>query len=513
MPALPPEDVLAIDAIPGNVVAGFNKDHQRFLFLRLADRRAAKRWLAALVPQLATTREVLAYNDLFRLLRKRHGADPQGFVATWIHVAFSHAGLRKLTSVAEAKRFADRPFAEGPARRAVLLGDPANPTTPGHPVHWAFGGPDTDADVLVIVASDDREECDAAADRIIDDLIVGHRRAADVVHDQRGDTLGGDLRGHEHFGFRDGISQPGVRGRLSEAAGNWLTPRGVSSSAPDAPAYAKPGQPLVWPGQFVLGYRRQRRDDPQRPAPARRTAPAWARDGSFVVVRKLAQDVAGFWRFAFAEAGELAQQTGFRGMSAERLAALMIGRWKSGAPVALAPRHDDPALAADPSANNRFGYAADANGAICPYAAHVRRMNPRDLATAEGGAADTLTRLVLRRGIPYGPPIANPLAPTRAESRAERGLMYVSYQASIGDQFEFLSAARANRDESPEDGGPDALIGQHDGADGRRLRRIMLVGAGGRTATIELPRDWIHAAGGGYFFAPSLAALAVVLAR
>ncbi|NDP43596.1 MAG: Dyp-type peroxidase, partial [Aromatoleum sp.] len=265
-----------------------------------------------------------------------------------------------------------------------------------------------------------------------------------------------------------------------------------------------------------------------------RPAPAWTRDGAFLVVRKLEQDVPGFWRFAFAEAASLAQQPGFAGMSAERLAALMVGRWKSGAPLARTPRRDIPTLGADAMENNRFGYAAssspfsarspersgapfpeaaaDERGVACPHAAHIRKMNPRDLDTVDGGAADTLTRLLLRRGIPYGPALANPLAPTRAELRAPRGLMYLSYQASIGDQFEFLMRRWANRDDQPQGGGVDPIIGQGDDAAGKRMRRIVITGTGGRAATLELRRDWVHAAGGGYFFAPSLTALRDVLA-
>ena len=64
----------------------------------------------------------------------------------------------------------------------------------------------------------------------------------------------------------------------------------------------------------------------------------------------------------------------------ELLAAKIMGRWRSGAPLVLAPDHDDPTLGAHPSRNNDFAYNAedDARGFKCPFGSHVRRMNPRD---------------------------------------------------------------------------------------------------------------------------------------
>ena len=63
------------------------------------------------------------------------------------------------------------------------------------------------------------------------------------------------------------------------------------------------------------------------------------------------------------------------------MAAKLMGRWRSGAPLVLAPKADDPALGADRQRNNAFNYGAmDPQGYACPVGAHVRRMNPRDTA-------------------------------------------------------------------------------------------------------------------------------------
>ena len=133
------------------------------------------------------------------------------------------------------------------------------------------------------------------------------------------------------------------------------------------------------------------------------------------------------------------------------LGALLVGRWKSGAPIMRNPTADDLALAADDFANNNFGFknptsptpivpamnykrdhfptvVGDLFGLVCPHAAHIRKANPRDLPTDTGGQNDTLTRVILRRGIPFGPPVSNPFSPTKEDLANERGLMFVSYR-------------------------------------------------------------------------------------
>src|SRR5262249_1488624 len=152
-------------------------------------------------------------------------------------------------------------------------------------------------------------------------------------------------------------------------------------------------------------------------------------------------------------AKSLAQKPGFAGMTPERLGALLVGRWQSGAPVIRAPQADVPALAVNGFSNNHFLYNQDSQpvsltsldntgdtfphgksdplGAVCPNIAHIRKVNPRDLGTDTGGTNDTLTRLVLRRGVPFGTPMLDPGSPSAAELQEERGLMFLAYQSSI----------------------------------------------------------------------------------
>jgi deferrochelatase/peroxidase EfeB len=149
----------------------------------------------------------------------------------------------------------------------------------------------------------------------------------------------------------------------------------------------------------------------------------------------------------------------------------------------------------------------DLLGMVCPHAAHVRKANPRDLPTDTGGQNDTLTRLIIRRGIPFGPPMVNPLAPTSEELANERGLVFVSYQTSIKNQFEFLLNHWANVDNQPQSGGMDPLLGQRFAADGTNRRVILIPASNGALQQAEIDAPWITPTGGGYFFSPSISAI------
>jgi Dyp-type peroxidase family len=405
--------------IQGNTIPGFNKDHQHFLFFRLGSRSRTKQWLRWIAPLITSMEEVLAFVRAHRALRLRLGVKEPPMCAAWVNIAFSVRAIEALVGKADAAAFGDQSFREGLAARAGYLGDPTNRRHPGHPSRWVVGGPRREADILVIVAADDPEDLVTLVDAI-------KRRAADyglrLLFEQRGDTLPGPLRGHEHFGFKDGVSQPGVRGKVSTAPGDFITPRYLDPADPRARFFARPGQLLVWPGQFLLGEPRQHTEHLYNSVPAATNFPRWAALGSYLVCRRLRQDVPAFWKFAIGAASAL-------GMPAQKFASLLVGRWPSGAPIMRTPAADNAALADDIWANNHFifddntrpsmlrpipGYGGDAFpqatadllGAVCPHFAHIRKTNPRDSATDLGKPHDSMLRMILRRGIPFGDPIA-----------------------------------------------------------------------------------------------------------
>jgi len=516
-----PEPVLVVEEIQGDGLAGFRKDHGIYLFLLIGNVGQARRWLAWLTPQIATLRKVHRFNQLFRTMRQRSG-EP-AIDQTWINICFTASGLEALTTAEEVRAFADRPFKVGQKERSAGLGDPTDPNSLGHPDHWIVGGTRSPVDILVIVQGDDRADVDATANAVLEGPGA---RGLDLVLSQVTATRT-DLPGHEHFGFRDGISQPAVRGLMSEDdPDDFLAARILDHKDPRSSTFAAPGQPLVWPGQFIFGERIES-GDPEKPeglAPVS-LSPNWIRNGSYVVVRMLRQRVVAFWRFVSKEAAALARRQGFEDLSNVFLAAKLVGRWPSGAPLMRSPVSDDSRVAKGLEAND-FDYQdatepwqlieglrdldpslpmsmGDILGEVCPHAAHIRKVNPRDESTDLGGQAHTLSRLLIRRGMPFGEPIAEPTnAPASADDE-DRGLMFVCYQTSIERQFEFVQKTWANGLLVPKPGGQDPLIGQTVSG----TRRFELPSRTGGAALLSLDQPFVIPQGGGYFFAPSIGAL------
>ncbi|MGH3839326.1 MAG: hypothetical protein ACRDSF_27050, partial [Pseudonocardiaceae bacterium] len=209
LPGAEPEpiyDAKKRGTIQGNIIPGFNKDHQHFLFFRLGTRSRTKQWLRWIAPLITSMEEVLAFVRAHRALRLRLGVKEPPMCAAWVNIAFSYRAIQVLAGKSDAAAFGDQSFRQGLAARSTYLGDPTRRREPGHTSHWVVGGPRREADILVIVAADDAEDLVTLVDAI-------KSRAADfglrLMFEQRGDTLPGGLRGHEHFGFKDGVSQPG----------------------------------------------------------------------------------------------------------------------------------------------------------------------------------------------------------------------------------------------------------------------------------------------------------------
>ena len=287
MPDERPEPVLAMANIQGNVVAGFNKDFQTLLYFHIDDARLFKPAIAELGHRVATAEEVLAFNRLYKQMRNRRGYTGT-LKSTWINVAFSFAGLAKLRD--DAELFADRSFRSGLVGQAEALGDT---TDPGK---WK------------VKDGDGRRRSGRADNRRgrhrgrrrgrgerVKKLIEAKGGATQVGDDEKGRTAPARWLGHEHFGYLDGISQPGLRGRASADPTDLLTPR----QNPQDRSQGKPGQELIWPGEFVFGYPDQdgSRDGNERGGDSSidgagyPRVPTWAKDGSYLVFRRLNQDV------------------------------------------------------------------------------------------------------------------------------------------------------------------------------------------------------------------------------
>lgn len=525
------EPVLPLSDIQGIAIPGFLKPHQTLLGLRIDEKgdgvKSFKAFLKTIAGDISTAAVTLA--DRRRHRSGRSGRRKKPHAATpLVAIGFTYQGLLKLTPGA-----VDLPsvaFREGMAARSALLGDPTDRRHEGSPENWKVGGSQSELDALIIIAGDDRKVVDK---RALEMERAVRKAKVRIEYREKGDVRQ-DLPGHEHFGFDDGISQPGVRGRASEEGKDYITPRNiVESDEPNHSLFGYPGQDLVWPGVLVLGHPATS-PDPLVPGLPSEARPAWTRNGSFLVFRRLRQDVGLFWRTMRKEALRLSKLPGFAGITDVALAAKVVGRWPSGAPVNRVPDRDSKDLGKQPLANNHFRFDSDASalelssgykdkfpqsradpaGIQCPWAAHIRKVNTRDSGSDTGGRESTYARRLLRVGVPFGKPLKNRYAETKDDpQRGNRGLLFLGIQASIDNQFEFLTArwmGDATRPKMP--GGHDILVGQNDAPGEGRQRRCVIFGSGLEQATIATNAQWIVPTGGGYFFVPSLTALRRVLA-
>lgn len=385
------------------------------------------------------------------------------------NVALTAAGLRALGLPNRHLVGFESPFVEGMVtdHRSRLLGD----TGANDPSAWSWGGPSQDDVHLLVLlyapSAAELEERTAA----LDEDIGGALRL--VVHH------GTDVLGPaEPFGFADGISQPRVAGVGGARS------RGLPT------------------GEFVLGYpnaygRRTWRPlvptaaDPERLLPLDPDGSGkrdLGRNGSYLVFRQLNQDVEGFWEFV---RGQTEHDGQIRPAAAEHLAARMVGRWRSGAPLVLAPEGDNPSLR-----DAHFFYARDPDGLRCPRGAHIRRVNPRDALAPSGTTRDVVDRhRVLRRGRPY----------TAADDRTapRRGLHFLCLNANIARQYEFVQHTWINDptfDGLRDDADPLVAPGGERGRTFTRQARQV------RQRYRGLP-SFVRVRGGAYFFLPGRSAL------
>jgi Dyp-type peroxidase family len=408
----------------------------RYEFLSFGNPAGGRAWLSELIDRV----ESAATAEASMNSTKR-----------WITLAFTWTGLRALGVSEESLASFPDEFREGMAARADILGDKGA----NHPDNWVGGlaGHDLHA-IAILFARDDAE----------------HRRAIGE-HDKLVARCAGvrslsvlDLNAtppfnyaHDHFGFRDRLSQP-----VMEGSGEEPTP---GSGAP------------LKPGEFILGY-----PDEENPAPKLPQPEELSRNGSYMAYRRLQEHV-GLFRDYLREHTETADEQ-------ELLAAKFMGRWRSGAPLVLAPEHDDPEMGADPMRNNDFNYKEmDPFGYACPLGSHARRLNPRDTAV------NMNRRRMIRRGATYGAALPDG-AP---DDGADRGIAAFIICASLVRQFEFAQNVWINDPNFHELGNErDPICGTQDGTleytiPKRPIRKVLK----GLPAFTTLR-------GGAYFFLPGL---------
>ena len=410
-----------------------------YILLRIDERTAGHQLLSRLIPAIASAADL---------------ASPVG--DAWVAVALSYQGLKALGIPQASLESFSPEFQQGMAARAGELGDVGESA----PSHWEWPWGTSEVHLMIAALAPDQTRLAEVLSRARD----AYQQLPGVTAIYRQDCHQPPAK-REPFGFRDGISQPAIEGS------------GLAGSNPqEAPLKA---------GEFILGYLDESGRPPPMPQPE-----MLGRNGSYVALRKLHQDVAAFRRYLAAQASSAEEQ--------EWVAAKMMGRWRSGAPLALCPEHDDPQLGADPKRNNNFlYYEDDPKGLKCPPGSHVRRMNPRDQFKHE--ITQVNRHRVLRRGTAYGPLLPGGVL---EDDGADRGIIFLFIGASLSRQFEFVQSEWANQGTfigAPDE--KDPMTGPNEGTGVFTIPKQPI-----RQRLQELPR-FVTNRGGEYFFLPGLRAL------
>jgi Dyp-type peroxidase family len=339
-----------------------------------------------------------------------------------VNVALTYAGLKTLEVTDAVLRRLPTAFAEPTEQRAPrLLGD----TGANGPSQWNLAM--HDADVLVLVYGNDQtlspaaeDVCETAKDCGVEFLRCQPAHSLTTLENQR-----------EHFGFADGFGQPAVEGAPARRRAGQGTPQADGVTWRDLKA-----------GEFILGY-----PDEDGQGALGDPEALLLRNGSYMVYRKLEQDVAAFEALLDDHAGAFGATlpAGTRQDHAylrELLAAKLFGRWRDGMALEIAPQRSGEEVSdlrrqAHQDRDNDFRYAQmDADGLVCPHGAHVRRMNPRDALPGDG--ALSRRHRIIRRGMPYG------TAWAEESTDRDRGLIFMCFNADLERQFELVQRRWVN---------------------------------------------------------------------
>jgi Dyp-type peroxidase family len=375
----------------------------------------------------------------------------------WIAVAISYTGLLALGVPGESLHSFPEAFRVGMAARADTLLDRGE----NDPKNWHQPFGSGRIHVAVSIYSDTEEKW---------------RRTMTLARQQYQGFSGVTVLATQDFGAQPGDLNPlGYKDSIGQPA--------IEGSGVD-PLLGQ-GRPIK-AGEFILGY------PGEAGVPvATLQSEVLGRNGTFVGLRKYQTRVGAFNRFLRDNAQTEEER--------ELLAAKLVGRWRSGAPLTLAPVKDDPALGQDPRRNNDFNYANDPDGKQVPLGCHMRRMNPRD--TKMQVLADVNIHRIIRRSTTYGAPY-DPNALSERDDEIPRGLYFLFISAKAMATLEFLQREWIN------DGNFTGL----------REERDPIVGLQEQGGTFTIPRApvrrRIHGIqtfnvlrGGEYFFMPSLSAL------
>lgn len=402
-----------------------------------------------------------------------------------INIGFTSAGLRALGMKEENLATFSREFREGMVtpHRQRLLGD----FDSSDPSRWNWGGPTNEAiHLILMVFGRNTEISESTCDHLRKNFGSSGLKE---VHALDGHLLPDN---REHFGFRDGISQPAIIGS------------GVKGINNDN----------IKPGEFVMGYKNEYNIYPDTPLlvnpqgktdmlaedPEGSGFKDLGRNGTYFVLRQLKEDVEGYWTFLNETTKN--EDGSINPEESTKLAAKMMGRWPGGAPLVKHPEKDP----GETSDDNDFNYiSTDKLGYKCPFGSHIRRTNPRDNFEETGPRESLkLTRRhrIMRRVRLYGETFTG--SATNHKPKDEVGLLFGCFNADISRQFEFIQYTWANYPKFKQlYADPDPFIGVRENPLPGEDQNFTIPQARANRVIKGL-KNFVTVRGGAYFFFPSI---------
>lgn len=505
--------------IQGNVVRVYGRfgfPVARYLLLNISEGVGGRKWLTEIIPYITNS---ATWSD-----------EPNGVArpTATLNIAINHAGLAALELPLESLNSFSTEFSMGMKKRKDITGD-IGPSSPEHwdPV-WHDDVDHKPVHVLLTLNAITREVLENQYQKVIDQiktcsgsvtLLDGHRGSnGSLLPYQEAQLIyeGIKATSKEHFGYTDGIGDPFFEGIQDAPA----RVNGRGKQMPDGS-----WKPLAT-GEFLHGHLDEAREYPPAAAPI-----LLSRNGTYMVYRKLHQNVASF--------DALLKREGATYPGGEELlAAKFVGRWrKTGAPLVNAPDavaheqwqkdFDNASKKQQDSMLSNFTYDDDMSGTRCPISSHIRRINPRaSLELKEGKVPGEFVRntgiipklnafntpgalanrrRILRRGLPYGD------STQRNNDNGDHGVIMMMLNADIGRQYEFVQQQWVNYgNDFREANDKDVILGNRSNdipssvihpadpkgdAPPRFVRNIPLL---------------VETRGGDYFFVPSLTALRLI---
>lgn len=471
-------ETLELSDIQGYIVRGYkHMMYSRYVLLNVTNAADAKKFLSA---QSEFIMSVAGFSD-----------------TRCLNIAFTAPGLSALgLNDANLQNFT-REFREGMTtpHRQKLLGDFGSSA----PANWIWGGPENEVvHILLMVFGATKETALGYYDELQSQYIeMGLKEVFQID----GQTLPGNK---EHFGFRDGISQPVIKGSGRK-------------NHPDN---------CINPGEFLMGYKNEYDVYPDTPLvtaqqgtidflsadAAGSSYKDLGRNGTYMVLRQLQQDVEGYWTFLNEKTKDANGNVDVK--ESKKLAAKMMGRWPSGAPIVKWPDEDPAEKLINEEAgsfidDNDFNYnKEDPNGMKCPFGSHLRRTNPRDsFEDNDSKESIKLTKRhrIIRRARLYGNPFEG--SPTDFKPDGEVGLMFTCFNADISRQFEFIQYTWANYPKFKQlYNDPDPIIGVREIPEADN-EQVFTVPSQPVNKYITGLKSFVTVRGGSYFFFPSVSVI------